>query len=245
MSEVVGSKQYRSIVVRDEPKRRRLLVLAVLLLLAVVATVAYWLGGNALRSDNQRLAADYKQAAEHVASLEAVHQEVSQQLANITVGSEIDQQAAADLRGLVGKHKQKIIELNEEISFYKGLMAPTEREQGLSIRSWEVYATSNPSRLQYKLIMQQLALKHTVLKGGVEVKVVGKLWGQPHSYYLDKLSQQIKSRNVKLRFKYYQSIDGELELPNGFVPERVDIVANASTPKKVKVEKHYSWLVQG
>jgi hypothetical protein len=244
MSEVVGSKQYRSIVVRDEPKRRGWLLLLILVLLAIVATTAYWLGGNALRSENQRLLLDYKQVAERVAGLEAVHQEVSQQLTNITVGSEIDQQAAADLRGLVGRHKQKIIELNEEISFYKGLMAPTEREQGLSIRSWEVYATSNPNRMQYKLIMQQLAIKHTVLKGGVEVKLVGKLWGQPHSYYLDKLSQQLDSQDVKLRFKYYQSIDGELELPKGFVPERVDIVASASTPKKVKVEKHYSWSVQ-
>ena len=160
------------------------------------------------------------------------------------MGAEIDRQALENVRGTVREHRQTIAERNEEISFYKGLMSPTDRERGLGIRSWELYSSADPRRFQFKLILQQLAVKHRLLRGNVAVELVGTLAGEVKKLSLHRVSAQIKEQQIDLRFKYFQYVEGELELPVGFVPERVDIVATASKPKAVQVEKQFGWLSQ-
>ncbi len=244
MSVVKGSKQYRSVVVTERSGQGVARQLLLLLLMAVIAGGSYWFGGREMRQDFQNLSADYQRLQTELAEISVNYDDTRQQLTNATVGSEVDRQAVNDVRSIISKHKQTINALNEEISFYKGLMAPTEREQGLGIRSWELYSGSEPRRLQFKLVLQQLAVKHTVLKGAVTVDVVGKMAGEEKTLSLDVLSDQIDKRDMPLRFKYFQSIDGELLLPEGFEPNRVAIVARATSPKAVKVEKHYGWILQ-
>jgi hypothetical protein len=240
---VMATKQYRSVVVRSKPERRVFIISVAAVLTLFVAALAYWLGGLGLRHEFNQLSAEHRQAINQLKGLEEEHLEVSQQLANMSVGLKIDQQASVGLKTLVAGHRKKINDLTEEISFYKGLMAPTEQERGLSIRSWEVTAGSDSRHFGYKLVLQQLVLKHTVLKGGVEVNVAGKLWGQPQSYALSTLVIN-GGAAAKLRFKYFQALEGELEIPKGFVPERVFVVAKAAVPKKARVEKQYNWAVQ-
>ncbi len=243
MTEVTGSKQYRSIVVQDRPARRRITIASIVIILVAIAQLAYWYGGASIKSDYKQLTEDHKNVVEQLSLAEARYQDVSQQLTNAQLGSDIDRKAVNEVRTTVSEHKETINQLNEEINFYKGLMAPTERERGLGIRSWEVYPGSEPNRFQYKLVLQQLALKHTVLKGTVQVNIVGKRNGIEETLPLDILSEQV-DKILKLRFKYFQYVDGELIIPEGFTPDRVDIVAKATSPKAVSVDKHYGWIVQ-
>lgn len=244
MNSVTGSKQYRSIVVQDRPGRRAAIRAAVLVGLILTGVIAYWSGGQVVLGDYKRLTAENQRLQEELVKTAAELEETRQKLVNHSLGSEVDRKAVEEIRGVVREHEQTIAKLNEEISFYKGLMAPTERERGLGIRSWEVYPTSDPNRFQFKLVMQQLAVKHSVLSGAVQVTLVGRTNGVEQTFPLDSLSEEVEKRDIRLRFKYFQYIDGELQLPEGFVVDRVDIVANATKPKVVQVEKHYSWIVQ-
>lgn len=244
MPEVTGSKQYRSIVVPHRPGQRAARLTVLGLLLVSSCGLSYWLGGLFGELNSQQLKAENADLKQQLATVHASWQETSQQLANISTGAEIDRQAVNEVRAVISEHKQTINELNEEITFYKGLMAPTERERGLGIRSWELYPLSEPRRFQFKLILQQLALKHSMLKGVVRVNIVGKRNGVAETLSLDILSKEVDKSAIKLRFKYFQYVEGKLQLPVNFVPELIDIVATATTPKKVTVEKRFSWLVQ-
>ena len=244
MSDPVGSKQYRSVVVQEHFGRHLAQRLLIVLLLMAVAVTAYWLGGRSMRADFQAVSKDYTELAWRLSIAEVAHKETSQQLVNLEVGGDIDRQAVNDVRLLVSEYKQTINQLNEEISFYKGLMAPTEKERGLGIRSWEIYPAAENNVFQYKLVLQQLALKHSVLKGVLSVDIVGKQDGIEDRLSLDILSEKIDGQGVKLRFKYFQYVEGELRLPQGFTPYSVDIVARITSPKAVTVEKHYGWIVQ-
>ncbi|WP_101759174.1 DUF6776 family protein [Oceanicoccus sp. KOV_DT_Chl] len=250
MSEVKGSKQIRSVVVQDRPERRVLIVSVLLVVLIVAVAIAYWQGGRVLHEQFGQLKIVHQQTLLQLQQTEQQLQQASQQLVNSRVGAEVDREAVDDVRATIREQKQTINELTEEISFYKGLMAPTDRESGLGIRSWEVYAEGDARRLQFKLVLQQLALKHTVLNGNVSVLLVGKQADaagieQEQSYTLDRLSEQVSEKPIKLRFKYFQYVEGELQLPEGFYPERVEIIAKATKPKRAKSEKIYGWVVQG
>lgn len=245
MSDLKGSKQFSSVVVPYQPRKRQLLIVALLVLLVLVAGLAFWAGWRAVEVSYLNLLEERDQIALDRAEMQDELTSAKQEFQNLRLGSEVDRKAVDDIRATVREQKKTIAELNEEIGFYRGLMTPTDREKGLSIRGWELYPGSQPDVYQYKLVLQQLALKHSVLKGSVTVRVTGTENGVEVAYPLEQLAIESEKPVFKLRFKYFQNIEGELQVPAGFMPQRIDVVAKATSPKVARTEKHYSWLVQG
>lgn len=242
---VKGSEQYQSIVIRYRPRQRFWWLLAALAIFFSFIAISAWLTNYLADRGYQQLVVERDELRNELVEARAVATEAEQRLINQQLGSEVDRQSVEEVRQLLRDEKKKIAALNEEIRFYKGLMSPTELVSGLGIRAWEIYATDVPGVYQYKLLMQQLAVKHRLLKGKVAVNLVAKSDDKQQRHNLAALSDQVKSSEITLRFKYFQSIEGELSLPEGFVPEWVEVVASASSPKTVKLEKNYDWLVQG
>ena len=245
MSDLKGSRQFSSVVVPYQPRKRQMMIISVVVMVVVIAVLAFFLGWRSVELNYSDLLEERDRLALDLVEVRDELKGSMQQFQNIRLGSEVDRKAVDDIRASIREQKQTIAELNEEISFYRGLMAPTDREKGLSIRGWELYPGSKPDIYQYKLVLQQLALKHTVLKGSVSVRVAGMQDGMEKTYSLEQLAVDEESSGLKLRFRYFQNIEGQLKMPAGFEPQRVDVFAKATSPKVAKVEKHYGWLVQG
>jgi hypothetical protein len=62
---------------------------------------------------------------------------------------------------------------------------------------------------------------------------------------LHEISQNEDQLNIKLRFKYFQNIEGDLELPAGFVPEQIHITAVETAPMAKTINNSFSWVVEG
>jgi hypothetical protein len=250
VTESKGSKQYRSVVVPYRPGRKPAIIAAFVALLIIVAVASAWYGARTIEAGYRQLYTEREQLSQQLSETSFELAAIEQKLANASVGAEVDRLAADEVRMVILEQKESIAGLKEEISFYKGLMAPSEREKGLSIRGWEVYPTADSARYQFKLVVQQLALKHLLMAGYVNVVILGSTVDEsdvevPQSYSLAILSEQIEDENIKLRFKYFQTIEGELRLPEGFKPERVSLLARVSKPKYVQIEKNYSWSAPG
>lgn len=244
MTVVKGSRQVRSVVVPYRPGRQLLVALVLIGCFIVVGFGGYRYGSAGIENRFDQLQQERDLLRSQLATTQTELQNTTQQFANIEMGAEIDRKAIDDIREVVRQQKQEIASLSEEISFYKGLMAPTDRERGLSIRSWELYPTNNPRRFQYKLTVQQLATKHTLMTGRVNISLTGRQGEILQTFPLNILSEQVDSENIRLRFKYFQNVEGELLLPLGFEPSSIDIEAKAEKPEPAQVEKHYSWIVQ-
>jgi hypothetical protein len=123
-------------------------------------------------------------------------------------------------------------------------MAPEEVAQGLSLRPLELVAREDAGHYGFRLVAQQGAVKHALLKGTLQAEVVGALEGEQVSYSLAELSEDLEDAVVTLRFRYFQSIEGELVLPQGFEPQLVRVQAFATVPRKMTVETQFPWQLQ-
>jgi hypothetical protein len=83
-----------------------------------------------------------------------------------------------------------------------------------------------------------------LLKGELSAEVFGLLGEEQVSYPLAELSDDFGNGVLQLRFRYFQSIEGELVLPAGFEPRGVSVVASSSTPRKAEVREQYPWQLQ-
>jgi hypothetical protein len=121
-------------------------------------------------------------------------------------------------------------------------MAPTKEERGLGIRSMDLLATKNTRKFAFKLVLQQLAVEHRLVRGDVQINVVGRQEGAEKTLPLSALSEQVANELIKFKFKYFQNIQADLLLPEGFEPQRIDVVVKSKGKKSL--EKKFAWLTQ-
>lgn len=243
MSTVKGSKQPRLKVVPHRPLRQALVFTAAVVLVMAAVAGSYYLGQwqgtdgqtHAIIERNQLRA----ERAEHLAELERLRQQV----VNLELAAEVDKQANESVRSEVRELKQHIAALEADIALYRGLMAPGEDERGISIGEMTVTATSVPGRYRYRIVVQQVATNHQVLNGSAQVEVVGRRDGGLLRVPLYQLSEEQETEDIRLRFRYFQNIEGELVIPEGFTPERLEVVAASTGSNAKRVEKRMDWQI--
>ncbi|WP_339065296.1 DUF6776 family protein [Teredinibacter turnerae] len=244
MTVVRGTKQFPLRVVRDRPLLR---ALSYVLLVAVICGTGYlsynlghskgMAGREQALDDVTRLSAALLTRSNQVAELE-------QQIENFNLGAEIDRQANEDVRQEVIELKDQLAKLQEDNSFYRNLMAPSGNKVGLSFGAVEIVDTDVARQYDYKVVLQQLAVNHQLLNGYLIAKVVGRQNGVEVTLPLKDLSEQVSENRIKLRFKYFQTVQGRLALPEGFEPERLELEATSTGSRGVTVEKRFGWLVE-
>jgi len=232
------------ITLRQRQRRRQFLFLARVAVLASILAGGFFLGW---RAANSRLGVDpdtYRSMGE---ALPAARSEIKTLSADLEVEHmrhEVDRRALEMVRREIATQKEQIADLEEGLRFYKSLMAPAQNSRGLSLRALELVAREDDGRYAYRLVAQQEAAKHNLLKGKLTATVFGVLAGEEVSYSLSELSEDIEGTILALSFRYFQAIEGEMTLPSGFEPRRVSVVASASKPRKQKVKAEFPWRVQ-
>ncbi|SEA40423.1 DUF6776 family protein [Microbulbifer marinus] len=241
---VKGSKQYRMKVVPHRPFSGALSIVGAALLVLATSAAAYFAGQHHLRSNLDQKTLAHEKALQQLDELKSENEALRLRAATAEQSLTIGEQASEKVRAELVQKESRIAELKQEISFYRGLMAPADGSDGVSIGRFSISQTADVHRYQYKLLVQQSATRHTVVKGNATFTIVGRQDGQPKRYPLSDLSPQVDSESIPLRFKYFQNIEGELQLPEGFEPEGVELSLKSSGRKGFNIEQRYGWLVQ-
>ncbi|NHO68189.1 hypothetical protein G8770_21780 [Aestuariicella hydrocarbonica] len=218
--------------------------LSALLVIAAVGFGSYRFGQIQGGSEHAETVSERDHLKADLAAKKIETDNLRQEVANLKLGAKVDRQASEGVRNEVISLKSEIATLQEDISFYRGLMAPTGNERGLTIGSLNVISTGAPRQYEYKLVVQQLATRHTLLNGSLQFTIVGRQGEQMVALPLMDVSDNVDDENIKLRFKYFQTLEGRINLPESFEPERIELIAKSTGKQAVEVEKHFGWLVQ-
>lgn len=250
MTAVKGSKQLKMMVVAYRPWLRVVIFCFVMAALTAAGWASYFVGlknGQSQQSvaisDSDRLQQELLSMQQELVVNQQESKDLSQEVANLKLGSVVDRKSSEDVRAEVIDLKGQIATLKEDISFYRGLMSPTDNKSGLTIGSLNVISTGFARHYEYKLVVQQLATRHKMLRGHLSFRIFGRQLDQLVSLSLKDVSDSVSLDRIKLRFKYFQTVQGRLVLPEGFEPERIELVASSEDPS-VEVKKKFGWLVQ-
>jgi len=177
---------------------------------------------------------------------EQLKQDVSQlqeQAAIHKHGSELERQASERVRKENISLQNRVSELEEAVSFYKGIMAPRKNDKGLRIERLELSSTVNKRRFKYKVVMTQVADNSSYISGSVSLNLVGVRQGVKESIPFEQLSQEQSSSGIPFKFRYFQNVDGEIVVPDEFVPEQIEVIAQSKGRKATRLEKRFDWNV--
>ena len=186
------------------------------------------------RSELKRTQQELKQELLDVQGRAAIHKH----------GSELERQASERVRQENIHLQNRVSELEEAVSFYKSIMAPKKGNKGLKIERLELSSTYNRSRFKYKVVMTQVADNRSYISGKVKLNLIGVRQGKKQSIAFDIISDDLNSGGAVFKFRYFQDVKGEILVPEDFVPEQIEVIAESKGRKATRLEKRFDWNVQ-
>ena len=157
----------------------------------------------------------------------------------------MDRLATEVVQDTVLKLRDRVAKLEQDVVYYRQVVSAETEDTGLIISQLDIGATLETNRYRYKLVLrQQDADGDTALTGHVNVNLVGSQGEEQKILSLRDLSAEQDQLNIRLRFKYFQNIEGELVLPENFVPDRLQVAAVSVEPVEKSINQNFSWVVE-
>lgn len=244
MAAVKGSKQEKMVVVPYRPLRVFWLRCAFVLCLLATGAGAWFYGfaSGVAESGDARSERDQLQAL--VRSIQEENGALREQLLGLEQAGTVDQQALDNVQQTIVSLREKISQLEEDVLFYKQIMSPENDESGLVIGQLDLVATAVPGTIRYKMELKQQGNNENLINGHANIKVLGMRDYEEVSIPLSELSATALDEDIRLQFRYFQNIEGELVLPENFEPTKVQILAVAEGENAKTVQKSFGWLVE-
>jgi hypothetical protein len=244
MPVVKGSKQEKLIVVPHRPQRAVWLRCAFILGLLLTGSGAYLYGFMTGASENGDARGERDELRGQFVDMQQENDTLRARLLSLEQGGSVDQQALDNVRQTIVALREKISLLEEDVLFYKQIMSPENAETGLVIGQFDLIATDTPGTIRYKMELKQQGNNENVITGHANISVLGMRDYEEVSIPLHELSASQPEQNIRLQFRYFQNIEGELALPEDFEPVKVQILAVAQGANAKTVQKSFGWLVE-
>ena len=223
------------VVHEHDPLKKGILIGVLLIVLIGLAYLSYDYGHSRADYDYDALEQSNEMLEKQISQLTDDLEKTRDELVAIKSSSEVEQLAYKEVDATLRNLQSEILELKEEVAFYRSIVAPRESARGLRIQRFSVEPVGKGYR--YKLVLTQVIKNSRITRGKILMDVEGIQNGKTVRLNLTSLSTR-GQKQLDFRFKYFQSFEGILVVPAGFAPSRVHIKVAAN---RVTLEKTFSW----
>ncbi|MBU2879418.1 MULTISPECIES: DUF6776 family protein [Alteromonadaceae] len=212
-----------------------------LILFICTAYFAFMYGNSHFESQNAKIS-----TLEHtMENLSLDNQRLTKQLNILGVELEVQRLAVKKSQQMLEQGLANEAKLKEEIQFYQRVMAPELEQDGFVIEAFEIKKSLSDRAYWFELVLMQQDKIKNVVKGSIEVSIIGSEAGKPKQYSLSELVTQ-ESSELSFSFKYFQTIQGEMILPQNFSPEKILVKTKIFQFKRKRgeLERTFDWNIE-
>lgn len=233
-------KKRQFTVTPHRPWRHGLVALVALSLLALAGWLLFERGRVQAGYDQQGWLGLERALREEIHELEGRNADLVRQNAILQRSSDIDRNAYGELQKTLADTQTEMLRLREQLSFYRGLVTPSDKSTGLHVERLVLEPGAVPNSFDYLLTLVQVRKNDRLASGEVDLRVVGALGDEAVSYSADELSSGEKP-DRKFKFRYFQNFEGTLVLPAGFAPQSIEVDATPTGKRLKPVSKRFEW----
>lgn len=214
----------------------------VLGLMVLGAWQVYTIGLNSAGTELVSLRGTYYGLKNTMADLRGRNEALHERIAILERSIQIDSEVYREVTRSLQKMEYDVLRQQEELAFYRGIVSPADAKTGLYIQSLELIAGIVPLRFRYSLLLTQVTRNNRHIQGVAKIKVNGSQAGVPKSLSLAEVSQP-RRETWNFRFRYFQSLQGELQLPVDFEPETIRVEIQPADKSKPALARTFGWLL--
>jgi len=231
-----------SLVVKPHnPWRFRLYMAFIALALFIAGWTLYEYGRFTAGYDSIDALKDRSTMISFQDELEDQIDDLREEKANLERASQIEKQAYAELNGTLKVLQAELLELKEELAFYRGIVSPRDASAGLHLQQFQLEPNGQTRGYRAKVVLTQVLKNHRLARGLVRISVEGLVDGHGKTITLKDLTEK-RIKELKYRFKYFQNLEEDLTLPESFKPVRatIQVIPIQSNNTKM-IEKTINW----
>ncbi len=157
-----------------------------------------------------------------VAALRAAHEKLSQEVTILRRSDQISRDANRDLERTLAERDEEIAGLRADVAFYERFVGATGQRRGLSVHDLEIRLQSGEV-WHFVATLTQNVNRGAVNSGRVTLSVEGTRNDRLERLSWSALRKQNNAPGQPYSFKYFQQVEGEVMLPQGFKPLRVTV----------------------
>ena len=182
-------------------------------------------------------------ASERIRALEAENAEQRTQLEGAEISRRVDREGYKQVERSLGDMQSQIARLNQDLSFYRGLVQPASNV-GIKVQQMQIVPEGGAGQFRLKFILMQVGKSKNSVTGNVSVTVDGLQGGMPLSLALSQLGADTHA-SLAYSFRYFQDYDKLLQLPAGFEPTRVRTEIHSGRDTAHGFHQAFVWKAQG
>ena len=230
----------------DLPRRgtfgRSSMIVAVIV---AVACLSYWFGTYRAGQFAALSRAEKAQASRQSEQCRQQLEECRQQTVNLSKGAEIDAAVLAQTRTEVAQERARAARLEHDVTLYRSLVEGSVRTVGVSVHSLEIARVPDgePQRYRYRVTLIQRAQRQVEVQGFASITVSGTRDGKSISMGLRGPGERPSGNRTAVRFVYFQTLEGDFFLPEGFQPLQVRVQVEIRKGKPQQAERTFDWTV--
>jgi hypothetical protein len=184
-------------------------------------------------------------ASARIRNLEKENVQQRSQLEAAEVARRVDQEGYKQVYKSLGDMQSQIARLNQDLSFYRGLVQPNSVIH-VKVQQMQIVPEGAPGLYHLKFVLMQTGKPDSVVAGSAAIIVDGLLRGKPTSL---SFGQVVPNGRVSLAysFRYFQDYDEPIQLPPGFEPTRVGLEIRSAKDKDPShsFRQAFVWKAQG
>lgn len=227
-------------VIRVNRVRRFWGLIAATALVIAIPVATYFGTLIVVAKDNRELSSMLSRQTELVDALRAEVVNLEQLSANSELSSDVDRNSLEYMRKEMVASEAKIEVLGEQIRFYQSLMDPNPEQGGVYIETVDIEQTPQNGEYRYNIIIAQRSANHTKVKGYVDLQLISERNSEEvQTFALSELTES--DDRLTLGFKFFQQLDGELILPDGFSPTKVRVTVQLEGGSSQLFEETFAW----
>ncbi|MGH8456511.1 MAG: DUF6776 family protein [Stenotrophobium sp.] len=186
-----------------------------------------------LRDERRQLTHDLREAQSQIATLK-------DQLVYAQQSTDIDTQACAIVKTSLPKLQGEVADLHEQLAFYRGIVSPDQSRAGVRVYNLKMLKGASANAYRYELVLIQSVRHDKRIDGRISVTLEGLQGSTRRMINLADIAGD-GGKNLLFSFTYFQEIDGQLKLPDGFKPLRVSVKLTAEVDGAPEVEDDFDW----
>ncbi len=199
----------------------------------VTAVAAIALGGAAgyllenRVGENGRESLSREVARSEVERLKQENRRLNARVAELEMSRRLDRQAYGEVERTLGDLQSRLARQGDDLAFYRSIVSPADGVQGLRIQKIAVEAGAQQHEFVLRLTLVQAMRHESVVSGLAQVTLVGLERDVPARHTLGDLLDKPRAQ-LPFSFRYFQTIEQALTLPDGFQPYEIEVRLQSS-----------------
>lgn len=243
MADFASMRTGRLVVRYQSSWRRRGLLIAGLLggllLLYVIYEWGRFEGGYGKFAEVQRR----RELIARIEALEQDNEKLRTDVAKAQLARNVDDRAYGDVEKNLADLQAQVLKQREELTFYRGIVSPEDGIGGLRIQRFQVLSGGAERHYRLRLVLVQSMRQDAVVAGSVSIQIEGARNNRPEQLALAQAAPATRGDGLlPFQFRYFQNLEQDIVLPEGFEPRAVNVEVRSS--RLAPVRESYPWQVQ-